>query len=147
MLKTCKIHLSLLLALLLLFTITQGNEVRGESKSTEQIVEFLIDAIARSHLMFIGNGTGHNCIEAAEHVRKKYEYFRSGIKTPEDFITLCASKSILSGKLYLVVTEQGEMPVAKWLKQRLADYTKGQVSRFDQPSGPVSILCAWRTHS
>jgi len=41
---------------------------------------------------------------AAEHARTKYRYFRSQIETPEDFIRLCATKSLISGKPYLVVT-------------------------------------------
>ncbi len=110
----------------LLFSVIAGEEVaRGEDKSTEQIVEFLIGAVAGSHLTFIRNGEEHSCTEAAGHIRRKYDYFRSRIRTPEDFISLCASKSILSGKPYLVVTERGEITVKQWLEQKLADYMQG----------------------
>ena len=58
----------------------------------------------------------------------KYKYFKSQVKSPEDFIRLCASKSLLSGKPYLVETAQGVVPTEKWLMQILTQYHKGQRS-------------------
>lgn len=95
---------------------------KAESDSTQQAIQFLIGTVAHSNLVFIRNGKSYNSAEAAEHIREKYEYFRSRIENPQDFIRLCASKSLLSGKPYLVVTAQGTIPVAKWLEQKLAEY-------------------------
>jgi Family of unknown function (DUF5329) len=124
--KNPGIALCCLLPLLLCFTILCTDQARGESedRDTRQTIEFLISTIAQSHLTFIRNGQSHTCDEAARHVSEKYDYFRSEINTPEDFISLCASRSLLSGEPYLVVTGKGKVPVKKWLRQILAEHRK-----------------------
>lgn len=45
------------------------------------------------------------------------------IKAPEDFIELCASRSLLSGKPYLVINEKGEkISASEWLRTELVVY-------------------------
>jgi hypothetical protein len=124
--KNFKIILCVSLAFFLSSTIAFIKEAKGEEESTQQVIEFLIDTVAQSNLTFIRNGGNHTCSEAAMHVRQKYDYFRSKIKSPEDFICLCASKSMLSGTPYLVETEQGKIPVEKWLSEKLAEHVKSQ---------------------
>jgi len=121
-----KIALCSLLAFLLFSTIAYTKAAKGESENTQQVIEFLISTVAQSHLTFIRNGERHTCGDAAVHVRQKYDYFRSKIKSPEDFICLCASKSMLSGTPYLVETEQGKISVEKWLSEKLAEHVKSQ---------------------
>jgi hypothetical protein len=101
-------------------------KARGEGEGTPQIIEFLISTVARSHLTFIRNGENHMSDEAAAHMKRKYDFLRSKIKSPEDFISLCASKSTLSGKPYLVETEHGKIPVEKWLSEKPAEHMKSQ---------------------
>ena len=114
----------------LLFSATYiAGRAKAESESTQQAIQFLIGTVAHSNLVFIRNGKSYNCAEAAEHIREKYEYFRSRIENPQDFIRLCASKSLLSGKPYLVVTPEGTIPTAKWLEQKLAEYLRAQNDR------------------
>ena len=86
----------------------------------------MIDQVAKSHLTFIRNGTEYSSQEAADHIRNKYEYFKSRIESPEDFIHVCASKSLESGKPYLVSTPQGKIAVEKWLGQILIEYGEKQ---------------------
>jgi len=57
---------------------------------------------------FIRNGQAHTPQEAVAHVRAKYEHFKGQIKTPEDFIRLAATKSLLTGQPYLVRTRDGK---------------------------------------
>jgi len=121
-----KIALCSLLAFLLFSVIGYGEEAKGETESTQQVIEFLIDTVAQSNLTFIRNGGNHTCSEAAMHLKQKYDYFLSKIKSPEDFICLCASKSMLSGTPYLVETEQGRIPVAKWLSEKLAEHVNSR---------------------
>jgi hypothetical protein len=53
----------------------------------------------------------------------KYRHFKEDIKTAEDFIERCASRSLLSGKSYLVINEQGEqVRTSEWLEAALAEY-------------------------
>ena len=97
---------------------------RGEpTASIDRTIQHLMTYVAGSGLIFIRNGEQYNATEAAEHMDKKYQHFRSDIETPEDFIRLCATKSLLSGVPYLVIDAQGnELRTSTWLKTELASY-------------------------
>ena len=84
-------------------------------------VEHLIAYLATSHCVMIRNGKRHDGEEAAQHVRRKYEYFREKITSTEDFIARSATKSTMSGRPYEVQCP-GEEPLssADWLLAELA---------------------------
>jgi hypothetical protein len=113
------------------------NSVRGEDyavfiicrlappemdQSTEhKKIERLIDAIERSDAVFIRNDKEYPPKEAAEHIRKKYEYAREDIHTLEEFIDKVASRSWISGREYLVRLPDGtEVTARKWLHEQAA---------------------------
>jgi len=106
-----------------------GGQAGEKPNDGDHAIAFLIEAIENSQLAFIRNGETHSGTEAAEHVRTKYVYFKFRIKTPEDFIRLCATKSLVSGKPYLVVTPQGTVTAESWLKQLLAEYRRAQADK------------------
>ena len=109
----------LLVAFVLLFTFAQIFAV----ESLEQTIDYLIDYIGKSNGTFIRNGASHTPAEAVAHIKAKYEHFKNQIKTPEDFIRLAASKSLLTGKPYLVRTPDGkEMRLDLWLTEALKQY-------------------------
>jgi len=93
------------------------------TESLDQTVNYLIDHVGKSNATFIRNGATHTAAEAAAHIKAKYEHFKNQIKTPEDFIRLAASKSLLTGKPYLVRTPDGkEMRLDVWLTEALKQY-------------------------
>ena len=93
------------------------------AESLEQTISYLIDYVANSKATFIRNGTSHTPAEAVEHIKAKYAHFKKEIKTPEDFIRLSASKSLLSGKPYLVRLPDGkEMHLDAWLTDALKQH-------------------------
>jgi hypothetical protein len=110
-------------ALTVLFLLTPCL-LRGEPTDTvDKTVLHLIDHVAESGLTFIRNNDKYTAVEAAEHMNKKYQHFRKDINTAEDFIERCASRSLLSGKAYLVINEQNEhVRTSEWLELELADY-------------------------
>ena len=115
-----KIFSHSLLAIILLCAFT-STIVAGES--LEQTVNYLFDYVAKSDATFIRNGQTHTPQEAVNHIKAKYEHFKSEIKTPEDFIRLVASKSLLTGKPYLVRAPDGkEMRLDVWLTNALKEY-------------------------
>ena len=64
---------------------------------------------------------------AGNLVRAKYEHFKGQIKTPEDFIRLAATKSLLTGQPYLVRTRDGqEMPLSTWLSNALLEHRNNE---------------------
>jgi hypothetical protein len=93
------------------------------TESLEQTVNYLIDYVGKSNGTFIRNGASHTPAEAVAHIKAKYAHFKTEIKTPEDFIRLAASKSLLTGKPYLVRTPDGkEMRLDVWLTDTLKEY-------------------------
>ena len=106
-----------LLASLFVFALTPQ---KANAESLEQTIDFLLDYVAKSDAAFIRNGQTHTPQEAVNHIKAKYEHFKNEIKTPEDFIRLSASKSLLTGQPYLVRTADGkEMQLNAWLTDAL----------------------------
>jgi len=93
------------------------------TESLEQTVNYLIAHVGKSNVTFIRNGASHTPAEAVAHIKAKYEHFKNQIKTPEDFIRLAASRSLLTGKPYLVRTPDAkEMRLDMWLTDALKEY-------------------------
>jgi hypothetical protein len=122
--KTPKIIFCSLSILLFSCFIAHGEKPCSQRENADKIIAYLIDRVAESHLTFTRNGTEYSSQEAADHIRNKYEYFKSRIESPEDFIYVCASKSLESGKPYLVSTAQGKVPMEKWLGEILIEHGK-----------------------
>lgn len=110
------------LLLLLIASIAFARPARS-AESLDQTINCLIDHMATAKATFVRNGASHTPAEAAEHVKAKYAHFKKDIKTPEDFIRLSASKSLLSGKPYLVRLPGGqEMRLDAWLTDALKQH-------------------------
>ena len=112
----------LTIALSAVFLLLPAATHAGQAVSLDRTIQHLIAYVARSDLTFVRNSAKYDGKQASEHMQKKYAHFRERIKTPEDFIELCASRSLLSGKPYLVITEQGEMRTRDWLTAELQAY-------------------------
>ena len=98
------------------------------AESLEQTIAFLLHRIETADATFIRNGQAYTPQEAVAHVRAKYEHFKEQIKTPEDFIRLSATKSLLTGQAYLVRTRDGkEMPLNAWLGNALREHRENEV--------------------
>jgi len=98
------------------------------AESLEQTIAFLLHRIETADATFIRNGQTHTPQEAVAHVRAKYEHFKGQIKTPEDFIRLAATKSLLTGQPYHVRTRNGEeMSLNTWLSNALREHREKEV--------------------
>lgn len=62
--------------------------------------------------VFIRNGGEHTATEAAAHLRLKWEKQAEKIKSAEDFIARCGSKSSLSGQRYQIRLKDGQIRYA-----------------------------------
>jgi hypothetical protein len=87
--------------LFLLAAIAASAAPRDEIESLLAYVGGLPGAV------FIRNGTEHTPKEAASHLRMKWEKQADKIKTAEDFIALCGTKSLLSGQRYQIKFADG----------------------------------------
>lgn len=89
----------------------------------QETIDYLLDYVRTSDVIFIRNNKEHTPEEAADHIFKKYKHYKKKIKTPEDFIRLAATKSMMSGKAYQIRTADGvTMTTAEWLTKALEEY-------------------------
>ena len=104
-----------------MFLLLAPGQSRGEpSARIGQTIQHLIAYVAGSGLTFIRNAELHTSIDAAAHMNKKYQHFKDDIDTPEDFIELCATKSLLSGDPYLIIDAKGnQIRTSDWLRTEL----------------------------
>ena len=91
----------------------------------DSTITYLLTYVKDSDVVFIRNNKEHTPDEAAAHMRRKYEYFKDQIKTPEDFILLAGTKSLMTGEAYQVRMKDGKtMLTQKWLEDALATYRR-----------------------
>lgn len=68
-----------------------------------RLIEALIERVEKdSRLKFLRNGQQHDNVEAGQHLRAKYAHYEDRIRTVEDFIDLCATRSEMTRQRYQV---------------------------------------------
>ncbi len=102
----------------------------GQAKTGEDLsatIKYLLAFVENSECTFIRNNKTHTAKEAVNHMKMKYAHFKDDIETPEDFIQLSASKSLISGRPYMVRTKAGRMLKSQtWLLEALEAYRQKQ---------------------
>lgn len=94
---------------LLSLTIALTTLAFAAALTEEQKIDALIHSVeVLPGAQFIRNGTVYDGKAAAEHLRMKRRYAGKRIKTAEDFIVCCASRSSASGKPYQIRLANGE---------------------------------------
>ncbi|MGQ0553854.1 MAG: DUF5329 family protein [Planctomycetota bacterium] len=95
-----------------------GSPGVGAISESERIEELLSALESQVGCVFIRNGSEYTAAQAAEHLRGKLSSKRSEVRSLDDFISLCASKSSLSGKDYRIRRADGkEVTSAEFLKE------------------------------
>lgn len=112
-----------LLATLLLIMLLPTALAGQQPEDLDATVNYLISYVRESDVTFERNTTRYSGAEAAQHIDRKYRHFKDDIDTPEKFIELCATGSLMTGKPYFIITAQGEqLPSSDWLHTLLAHY-------------------------
>jgi hypothetical protein len=112
---------------LVLLLMVSNNAAAQQSEDLDGTIQYLITYVRDSGVKFERNFGSHNSVEAASHIEKKYQHFKDEIDTPEKFIELSATASLVTGKKYRVITEQGEaIPAGEWLNTELDRYRRQQ---------------------
>ena len=124
-------HWLLLLTLPLVLMLTASNSVAAQqAEDLDGTIQYLITYVRESGVTFERNFGSHDSVEAASHIEKKYQHFKDEIDTPEKFIELSATASLVTGKKYRVITEQGEeIPAGEWLNAELDRYRRQQAQQ------------------
>jgi len=108
---------------LVLLLMTSSTAAAQQAEDLDGTIQHLITYVRESNVQFERNFSSHDSIDAAGHIEKKYQHFKDEIDTPEKFIELSATASLVTGKKYLIITEQGEeIPAGEWLNAELARY-------------------------
>jgi hypothetical protein len=98
--------------------------VNAQDNIEKKKIDFLISSVENlKGAKFIRNGTEHDGKEAAEHLRMKLQNDVGQVKTADDFIRLCASKSYISGKPYLIRSSDGKtIKSEQYFREKLKEY-------------------------
>lgn len=98
--------------------------VNAQDNIEKKKIEFLISSVENlKGAKFIRNGTEHDGKEAAEHLRMKLQNDAGKVNTADDFIRLCASKSYISGKPYLIRSSDGKtIKSEQYFREKLKEY-------------------------
>jgi hypothetical protein len=123
-------NLILIVCLLAVSLLPRLTTAAAQQENLGKTISYLMNYVENSNLIFIRNSKEHSPAEAAAHMQRKYDYFRDKIKTPEDFIRLCASKSLRTGRPYMLrLTDGSEVRCDQWMLSVLNQYRreKGQL--------------------
>lgn len=102
----------------------------SNTNNLEKDIDWLIEQVRISGYVFIRNGDEHSSEEAAQHIRKKYEYYKDKIRTVQDFIDYAASKSAITGRPYLVKDRQGKInKTGEWLMKKYKERQRKSCQR------------------
>jgi hypothetical protein len=117
----------LLLATILLVVASPwslaASQPGSQPEDLDTTVQYLITYVKDSDVTFERNSGRYTAREAAEHINNKYRHFKDDIDTPEKFIELCATGSLVTGRPYFIITRQGEqLPSGEWLNAELSVY-------------------------
>jgi hypothetical protein len=112
----------LLRSALALFVAAFVLAVPALAHSMTEEIDHLLGFIAASPCAFIRNDVEYDGAHAVAHIQDKYDYYKSEIRSAEDFIRLAASKSMASGRPYLVRCNATTTPAADWLNKELATF-------------------------
>lgn len=88
--------------------------------SEKEKINYLLDELVKSKLIFIRNGDSYSAQEARAHMEKKLQVAGDRITNVNQFITYIATKSSLSGKPYYVLFPDGKKEESSiWLREKL----------------------------
>jgi hypothetical protein len=119
-----------LLWLLLLMFLAAGSALAQDSGEAAKI-RYLIESVETLQgATFIRNGDEYDAKKAADHLRLKLKRAGERVKTAEDFIRFCGSKSSVSGKAYRIRFSDGTtLDTETFFRKRLKAFGAGAPPR------------------
>jgi hypothetical protein len=106
---------------LLVLLPLMGGYVYAQDYSEAAKIRYLIGSVeALQGVKFFRNGSEYDAKKAADHLRLKLKMVGDRVKTVEDFIRLCGSKSSVSGEAYRMRLPDGTTMYAEaFFRERL----------------------------
>ena len=118
-----KVSLSFIVLVLLL-----GAQVYAQDSRETAKIQYLIASVETMQgATFIRNGLEYDTRQASAHLRLKLKRAGDRVRTAEDFITLCASKSFMTGEPYQIRLADGTTVKAEaFFRKKLIAFAKGR---------------------
>jgi hypothetical protein len=127
-----RLHWMLLLSLLF-SSFAFATFAAAAPLTEQQKIDALIHSVeVLPGAQFIRNGSAHDGKAAADHLQQKRRYVGDRIKTANDFISCCASKSSMSGQPYQIRYADGKTVDAEV-------YFRAELKRIETPP-PAPIV-------
>lgn len=100
----------------------------AQDSSESAKINYLITSVeALEGATFIRNGSEYDAQSASKHLRLKLKVAGGKVKTAEDFINLCASKSSMTGEPYLIKFADGTtVQSERFFRDRLKAFVTGK---------------------
>jgi len=113
---------NIIVAAFVILSLFSGT-VSAQDDIEKKKIDFLISSVEKlKGAKFVRNGSEYNGEEAAKHLRMKLQNVLV-VQTADDFIRLCASKSSVSGKPYLIRLPDGKIIKSeKYFREKLKEY-------------------------
>jgi hypothetical protein len=84
-------------------------------------IQQLMNLVSASNCSFVRNGKTHSSRESVKHISRKYAHYEQDIDSIDSFIELTATKSLFTGKQYLVNCDGQVMPSEKWMHKKVTE--------------------------
>jgi hypothetical protein len=113
----------ILIAVFVILTLFSGS-LSAQDNIEKKKIEFLISSIENlKGAIFIRNGSEYDGKQAVEHLRMKLRNAGDYVQTADDFITLCASRSFITGKPYMIRLSNGKtIKSEEYFREKLKEY-------------------------
>ena len=93
----------------------------ADNQSEHAKIDYLLQSVASSHLVFVRNGKDYSGEEAKDHLENKLNFVGKRVRTADEFIIYVASGSSITGAPYYVRFPNGKKEeAAVWLRSKLA---------------------------
>ena len=114
---------NILVAVFAILALFPGS-VSAQDNIEKKKIYFLISSVENlKEAKFIRNGSEHDGKEAANHLRMKLQKAGGKVQTADHFISLCASKSFITGKPYMIRFSDGKTTKSEeYFREKLKNY-------------------------
>jgi hypothetical protein len=116
---------------LLMLVFLMGGSALAQNSGEAARIGYLIESVETLQgATFIRNGGEYDSRKAADHLRLKLKAAGERVKTAEDFIRVCGSKSSVSGEAYRIRFSDGTtLDAETFFRNRLKAFGAGSPLR------------------
>jgi hypothetical protein len=114
---------TILIGFAVFFTLAAGNAGAQAPPEAAKIQYLIMSVATLKGATFLRNGGEYDAKAAADHLRLKLKAAGDRVKTAEDFIRLCGSRSSLTGETYRIRFADGTVLEAEaFFRNRLKSF-------------------------